>query len=133
MAERNLSSELSLTTSPTKTRSSASVVALFIRHLLLVSLVVAVVRFAVPDVKERRDDLGRVTLVGSIAVPDCSSCKNSRTEKGHSPRKLTRLPIEVTQDKAFKRKGLPVQLCEFCDGDALERAISTQEKRSPSS
>lgn len=103
------------------------------RLQLLALLVAVMVKSAVPVVEGKPDDLGRVILVGSIAVPDCSSCKNARTEKGKTPRKLTRLPIEVTQDKAFKRKGLPVQLCEFCDGDALERAISTQEKRSPSS
>lgn len=59
----------------------------------------------------------------------CSSCKKEREDVGKPPRKLTRLPLEVTQDKLFKRKGMPIRLCEYCDGDALEDALRQHHLR----
>lgn len=65
--------------------------------------------------------------VGHMA--DCKGCKAERDKAGKTPRSLVRLPIEVTQDKAFKRKGLAVQICEYCDGDVLEEALKAHDKR----
>ena len=59
----------------------------------------------------------------------CGCCKKDRESVGQLPRSLTRLPIEVTQDKLFKRKGMPVRLCDYCDGDALTAAIATHHAR----
>lgn len=59
----------------------------------------------------------------------CSCCKKEREEAGLRPRKLERLPIEVTQDKLFKEKGLPVRLCLVCDGDAYRDAMKAHEDR----
>lgn len=110
---------------------SAVVATMLLRLLALYAVLTE--KSVVPDVEVKRGALERVIPVGSIAVPNCNGCKNEREGKGHSPRKLHRLPVEVTQDKSFKRKGLPVELCPFCDGDAIELALSTHEKRSSSS
>jgi hypothetical protein len=62
------------------------------------------------------------------AVDVCNSCKKEREKAGEPPRTLIRLPIEVTQSKMFKRKGMPIRLCEHCDGDALLAAQEKHEK-----
>lgn len=45
------------------------------------------------------------------------------------PRPLTRLPVEITQHEIFKHQELPLVVCEFCDGDALEYALATNRER----
>lgn len=45
------------------------------------------------------------------------------------PRQLVRLPVEVTQDKLFNNRGLPIYLCEFCDSYELSGALEAHEKR----
>jgi hypothetical protein len=62
-------------------------------------------------------------------MAECTGCKKVREKENKSARDLTRLPTEVTQCKDFTRKGLPVQLCEYCDGDALEEALKAHQKR----
>lgn len=59
----------------------------------------------------------------------CSSCKKDREDTGKPPRRLHRLPLEVTQNDLFKRKGMPIRLCTFCDGDALEDALRQHQLR----
>jgi len=59
----------------------------------------------------------------------CHGCKSIRTSEARLPRQLIRLPIEVTQDKIFNNRGLPVFLCEFCDAHELEMALATHQKR----
>lgn len=59
----------------------------------------------------------------------CGSCREAQMNDGKDPRTLTLLPTEVTQHKAFQRKGLPVKLCPFCDGDALSDALKAHKDR----
>lgn len=59
----------------------------------------------------------------------CNGCKNERERQSKKQRDLVRLPTEVTQNPAFTRKGLPVQLCEYCDGDAIANALNAHNKR----
>lgn len=69
----------------------------------------------------------------TVASQDtCSSCRRDREDAGKLPRTLSRLPLEVTQDSTFKRKGVPIRLCAFCDGDALEDALRLHHLRSTS-
>jgi hypothetical protein len=65
----------------------------------------------------------------SDEVPICNGCKSIRVSSAHKPRKLTRLPIEVTQDSVFNNRGLAVWLCEFCDSYELEAALAAHQKR----
>ena len=62
-------------------------------------------------------------------APICNGCKSIRTASAHKPRKLVRLPIEVTQDPVFNNRGLAVWLCEFCDKHELEAALAAHQKR----
>lgn len=59
----------------------------------------------------------------------CSACRKDREKEGRSGRVLRRLPLIVTQGKLFRRKGLPVRLCDYCDGDAFEAAMATNQRR----
>jgi len=59
----------------------------------------------------------------------CNGCKSLRLKEVRPPRNLIRLPIEVTQDSAFNKKGLGVYLCEFCDAYELEAALAAHQKR----
>jgi hypothetical protein len=62
-------------------------------------------------------------------TPDCKGCKKARQRENRSPRKLVKLPIEVTQHIRFRAKSRPLYLCEFCDGPALERAMTLHKSR----
>lgn len=63
---------------------------------------------------------------------ECKSCVQRREDDGrHRIRLITRLPIEVTQNSDFKKKGKPVYLCEYCDGDALDLAMKTSHEPEP--
>jgi hypothetical protein len=60
----------------------------------------------------------------------CGCCtikdKTGKVEKrGHT---LTRLPASI-QDRMDKKKP-PIYLCEYCDGGALEIALSNQDEAS---
>lgn len=99
-------------------------------------LCVAVVSFVVRDVGARLiGSASEESLVGldvkrmANRAALCQCCLKSRDKEGRSGRSLHRLPVEVTQWSQFKRKGLPVMLCEFCDGDALHLALTTHDKR----
>lgn len=59
----------------------------------------------------------------------CSCCRKDREDAGKTPRLLHRLPLEITQDSLFKRKGMPIRLCPWCDGDALEDALRLHNLR----
>ncbi len=76
-----------------------------------------------------RDALVRKVLPVAQIANVCSCCKKEREEEHKMPRSLTRLPSEVTQDKLFKRKGLPVRVCAFCDGDVLGSALAQHDAR----
>lgn len=54
--------------------------------------------------------------------PICHGCLDEREKYKLPPRKLVRLPDDVTE-KEFKHKEIPVYLCEHCDPDELESAI----------
>lgn len=62
-------------------------------------------------------------------MAECRNCRGAQKKAGHQPRQLHRLPVEVTQDKSFQRKGLPVALCPHCDGEALSRALHAHKSR----
>lgn len=59
----------------------------------------------------------------------CQCCKEERSKAKEAPRRLKRLPTGVTQDKVFDKVGLPVRLCEYCDGDALNAGLQAHELR----
>ena len=64
----------------------------------------------------------------------CSACKTDREKHGKAPRPLHMLPQEILRGmkdgKAmFKRRKIPIYICEFCDGDVLEKALQASEKR----
>lgn len=65
----------------------------------------------------------------SSVLDICNCCRKEREEEGLSPRKLERLPMEIVNDKLFERKGLPVRVCFYCDGDALPEALKAHEQR----
>lgn len=62
-------------------------------------------------------------------MPTCNGCKSLRTAQARPPRDLIKLPIEITNNKVFSNRGLPVFLCEFCDAQELEMALATHQKR----
>lgn len=98
------------------------------RRLALVSLVALAVKCAARNVAVKSGDSvrhGRVVWV----VASCSGCKKDREKILKAPRQLIALPPEITQDKVFNHKALPVQLCVYCDGDAYEAALKAHESR----
>lgn len=62
-------------------------------------------------------------------MAECKTCKKEQEEKGKEPRKLERMPVEITQHKNFKRKGIPLSLCPYCDGDAMQLALDEHHTR----
>lgn len=64
------------------------------------------------------------------AVDVCKACKDSREKEHKKPRALIRLPLAITQDKVFQKKGIPVRMCKHCDGDAYENAMKAHKDRS---
>lgn len=66
---------------------------------------------------------------GPVALDVCSSCKKDREKEGKRGRTLTRLPLEITQDKVFNKKGLPLRVCKHCDGDVYEDAMQAHMDR----
>lgn len=68
-------------------------------------------------------------MKASSEVADCRSCKQAMAKEGRNPRPLRRLPTEVTQHKVFQRKGLPVSICDHCDGAAYESAMRYHTER----
>lgn len=65
----------------------------------------------------------------AVLSDTCGCCREDQMNAGKDPRVVERLPVEVTQHKAFRRKGLPVKLCPYCDGDALPDAMKAHNKR----
>jgi hypothetical protein len=59
----------------------------------------------------------------------CTACKSKRIQEVRSPRELIKLPIEITQDKVFNKRGIPIFVCEFCDAHELEAALAAHQKR----
>lgn len=109
---------------------TVSVVVRSMPHRVANSLAVLVAKSDALAVAVRPVDsakLGPVELV--VRMPDCSGCKKEREKEGRSSRALTRLPNEVTQNPIFNRKALPIQLCVYCDGDALSEALKAHQKR----
>lgn len=101
-----------------------------------VALFVAVVaKSAAQRVSDRRvsSDV-EVTRAASVVherpeMPDCSCCKLEQEKAHKKPRKLERLPLEITQNKTFRRKGLPLMLCAVCDQQAMEAALARHQER----
>jgi hypothetical protein len=63
--------------------------------------------------------------VGSMAV-----CKHCKADTRVVTEDLVILPIKVTQNKLFRKKSAPTQVCPYCDGDVLSLAMSNFEKNS---
>lgn len=105
----------------------------FTQRLILSSLVAVMARIVVRNALDQLENLVKDSLVESAArrrvVPTCNGCKSMRKREAREPRELTKLPVEVTQDKVFSKKGLPVFLCEFCDAHELEMALQAHQKR----
>lgn len=68
-------------------------------------------------------------MVLDVKMPVCNGCKSSRKAAAQPPRELIKLPIEITNNKVFNNRGLPLYLCEFCDEQELFMALATHEKR----
>jgi hypothetical protein len=93
-------------------------------------LVALMARSVALNVLGRQRNLEVVILAESgVRVPTCNGCKTVRTKEAQLPRELVRLPVEVTQDGIFNKRGIPVFLCEFCDAYELEAALAAHEKR----
>jgi hypothetical protein len=101
-------------------------------------------RFGVHPVSAKQKNLVAVDLVVVPIVPTlqpkceakmdksapiCNCCKSNRVRDGHAPRELIKLPIEVTQDKVFSNRGIPIFLCKVCDEHELTLALAEHEKR----
>lgn len=111
---------------------------LFLRPRALSSLGAVVAMLSALFVIGRRKDSARalpVDLVANRQVTNemaqsvCHVCLKDRRSHGHSGRRIFRTPIEVTQDPAFRRKGVPARLCPVCDGEAYEMAMRGHEHR----
>ena len=128
----------------TKDGSIAHVVANFMFLLVASLLSVLMGKFVVRAASGRQRNLVVVDLVAvqiaqksllkceetmSNNSPICNGCRTTRTREAQPPRELIRLPSEVTQDKIFSKRGIPVFLCEFCDAYELEAALAAHEKR----
>lgn len=59
----------------------------------------------------------------------CKCCQTSRRGFGLSPRRMTRLPLEVVMDSPMFIRKSPIEICPHCDGDALSRATEAHERR----
>ena len=99
-------------------------------RVLLGMLSVLMARFVAQSVLGRLKNLEVVILAGSDAtMPVCNGCRSSRTKEAKLPRELIKLPIEITQDKIFNKRGIPIFLCEVCDEQELIGALEAHEKR----
>jgi hypothetical protein len=93
-------------------------------------LAVLTARFVVRNVLEKRKNLEVITLVESdVKMPECRGCKSIQIRDARIPRQLIRLPVEITQDKIFNNRGIPVFLCEYCDEYELAGALEAHQKR----
>lgn len=116
----------------------------FMLRLVVSLLSVLMARFGVHPATVKRknlaaEDLDVVQIVVisplecgepmSDEAPICNGCKSLRISSAHKPRKLVRLPVEVTQDSVFNNRGLAVWLCEFCDEYELKAALAAHQKR----
>lgn len=114
-------------------RFNVNAVERFTRRQVLVSLVALVVKYVAQLVAVKLDASIAPIRAGLGVMPTCNGCRKERENAGKVCRQLIRLPIEVTTDKVFKRQALAVQLCGYCDGDAVEEAIKAHDSRtSPS-
>src|SRR3954467_15907587 len=104
----------------------------YMRPATLVLLAVLAVKYGASFVAGKPLD-STVHILVEWVVPACSVCKTDREKGFKPPRQLQRLPSEVTMDNVFKRKALAVQLCEFCDGDAIQGAMKAHESRTSQS
>lgn len=71
-------------------------------------------------------------VTNEMADHICNVCLKERRLNGYNARRIFRTPIEVTQDAAFQRKGVPARLCVICDGEAYERAMQGHRDRTGS-
>ena len=95
-----------------------------------IMLVVLMAKFVVRNALEKRGSLEEIIPVElDVKMPECKGCKSIQLKEVRSPRKLIKLPIEVTQDKIFNNRGIPVFLCEYCDEYELEGALQAHQKR----
>jgi hypothetical protein len=123
--------------------SIVRVVGSFMLRLVVSLLSVLMARFDVHPATAKQRNLARdLDVVQTVMIvplecgepmsdeaPICNGCKSIRVSSAHKPRKLTRLPIEVTQDSVFNNRGLAVWLCEFCDSHELKAALAAHQKR----
>jgi len=113
-----------------KMRLTVPAGARFMRWAVPAMLVALMAKFVAQNALDRPRNLERGILVASGAkVPTCSSCKSARVKESRPLRELTKLPTEVTQDKIFSKKGIPVFLCSICDAQELESALEAHQKR----
>src|SRR3954464_15971780 len=104
----------------------------YMRLPTLVLLAVLMVKYGALFVAGRPPD-SIVHILVEWVVPACSVCKTDREKGFKPPRQLQRLPSEATMNDVFKRKALAVQLCEFCDGDAIQGAMKAHASRTSQS
>ena len=56
----------------------------------------------------------------------CRSCASLRKQEHKPPRDLYEIP--KSHLKGSFKKGEPVLLCEFCDGDAYEMVLAKEDR-----
>jgi hypothetical protein len=126
-----------------KDGSIARAVASFMLRLTAGLLSVLTVKFVVRNALDRRRNLVVVVLdaMPTVATSQkrceeamsrtkyCTACKKARESRGLLPKELKRLPPAISHVKTFNNKGIPILLCEDCDGPALESALEAHQKR----
>jgi hypothetical protein len=113
-----------------KMKLIALVGAKFTQQAVLGLLVALTAKRAAQNVLDQRGSLARdLPAVSDVKMPVCNGCKSIRKASAHPPRELVKMPIEITNDKVFNNRGLPLYLCEFCDEQELYMALATHEKR----
>jgi len=116
---------------PFAMRSHANAAARFIVRQGVSLLVVAMANFGAQSADAKPADSVEEDGLVDRTVRQCKCCKPKRQGVG-LPRMLVRLPLEVVMSSVFHRKA-PIEICSYCDGDALNAALKAHERRKSNS
>lgn len=92
-------------------------------------VMVNIVAHGVFDSPGSSDDVVLPAETGANLMANCTGCKKERERVGKGPRKLATLPKAIVESNEFKNQKLPINLCEYCDGSALESAMHAHDER----
>jgi len=113
-------------------KSHANAAARFIVRQGVSLLAVAMARFGAQSAAKK--PAGSVEEDGLVdrTVRQCKCCQAQQRGLGKSPRQLVRLPLEVVKASMFMRKS-PIEICPYCDGEVLDKAMEAHERRKSNS